>query len=119
VKAIVKLIVIALLANALWRVGSVYASYYKFKDAVTDAAMEEGISEDDLRQKIADLATTYDLPLKSDAITVRQDVHHTSIQGSFTKPIAVVPGFDYAWPFDMNVDAYIVAAPTPRGNLLK
>ena len=33
-KTLLKLVIVALLANALWRIGSAYATFYKFTDAV-------------------------------------------------------------------------------------
>jgi hypothetical protein len=119
VKTILKLIVVALLANALWRVGTAYASFYKFKDSIFDAAMQPGSTEEDLKQKIVELAATYDLPLKPDALTVDRDVHRTAVQASFTKPVAILPGYDYPWPFTVDIDAYVIAPPTRRGDLIK
>jgi hypothetical protein len=119
VKAIFKLIVIALLANALWRVGSAYTTFYKFKDSVYAAAMQEGSTEGELRQKIVELASTYDLPLADEDLTVTHDPHHTAVEGSYKAPVAILPGYDYPWPFHVDVDAYPIAPPTRRGDLLK
>ena len=118
-KIILKLILVAVLANALWRVGSAYATFYKFKDSVTATAAGEPGTEDELRQRIAELAATYDLPLKADDITVTRDPHHTAVEGSYKKPVTLFPGFDYQWPFSVDVDAYVIAPPTRRGDLIK
>ena len=107
-KSILRLIVVALIANALWHVGSALSSYYKFKDSVHAAAMEKGKSEDDLRQKIAELASTYDMPVTGDMITIQSQEHHTIVEASFTSPISVLPGYQYPWPFSMTVDAYTI-----------
>ena len=111
-KAILKLIVVVLIANALWRIGSAYTSFYKFKDSVRAAAMDEGKSEDDLRQKIVELASTYDVPLTAEAITIRREPHHTAVEGSYTTPVAVLPGYEYQWPFSLDIDAYPITPPT-------
>jgi hypothetical protein len=119
VKTLVKLIVVALFANALWRVGSTYATFYKFKDSVTEAATQEGTAEDDLRRKIVELARTYDVPLTAPAITITREAQHTSVQASYTKPVAVLPGYEYPWPFTVDIDAYPIVTPTRRGDLIK
>jgi hypothetical protein len=119
VKTIIKLIVVAILANALWRVGTAYTAFYKFKDAVTDAASLGESTEEELRQKIVELASTYDLPLTAEDVTVTRDVHHTAIRGSYTQGIAMFPGFEYQWPFNIDLDAYPIAPPTRRGDLIK
>ena len=104
-KTLLKLIVVALIANALWRTGSAYATFYKFKDAVSEAAIQEGNTEEDLKQKIVELAQTYDLPLTASALAVSR--------------VAILPGYEYPWPFTVDIDAYPIAAPTRRGDLLK
>ena len=118
-KTILKLVVVALFANAVWRVGGAYATFYKFKDSVTAAAGDETRTEEEFRQKVADLASTYGVPLKIDDITVTRDPHHTAVQGSYKQPVAVLPGYDYQWPFTVDIDAYVIAPPTRRGDLIK
>ena len=118
-KVLVKLIIVVLLANGLWRVGSAYMTFYRFKDSVTAAASETNGTEEELRQKVAELATTYDLPLTADDITVTRAPNHTSVQGSFKKAVMLVPGFDYEWPFSVEIDAYPIVPPTRRGDLIK
>ena len=118
-KTLIKLIVVALLANALWRVGTAYTAFYRFKDSVTEAATLGEGTEEELRQKIAELASTHDLPLTPDDITVTREVHHTSVRGSFKKPVYVLPGVEYQWPFNVDVDAYPITQPIRRGDLIK
>jgi hypothetical protein len=108
VKAFLKLIVVALIANALWHVGSALIPYYKFKDSVHEAAMVTERTENDLRQKIVELASTYDLPVTADMVTIRSQEHHTIVEASFTQPISVLPGYQFPWPFRMTVDAYVM-----------
>jgi hypothetical protein len=111
VKAILKLIVVVLIANAIWRVGSAYTSFYKFKDAVYAAAMDQGKSEDDLREKILELASAYDVPLTAESITIRRETRHTVVESSYITPVALLPGYEYQWPFSLDVDAYVIALP--------
>ena len=118
-KTLFKLVVVALMANAIWRVGVAYSSFYKFKDSVYAAAMQEGLTDEQLRQKIVELASTYDVPLTADGITLQREQNHTVVLGSYSTPVAVLPGYDYQWPFDVNVDAYVVAPPTRRNDLVK
>ena len=118
-KTILKLIVVAILANALWHVGTAYAAFYKFKDSVTEAASQGESTEEELRQKIVELASTYDVPVRADDLTVVREVHHTSIHGSYKQGVAMFPGFEYQWPFSLDLDAYPIAPPTRRGDLIK
>ena len=115
IKAIVKLAVVVLAANAIWRAGSAYVSFYKFQDAVKDVAVHSrGLSDDQMKEKVIELAAAYDEPLSAEAVTVRRDEHHTFVDGSYTKPVALLPGYEYAWPFSLNVDGFVIV-PTKLG----
>lgn len=104
-KLLLKLAVVALLANAAWRVGSSYVSFYKFKDAVAEEA-QFGVdkSVDQLRERVVGLAQQFDLPVDGDALTIAKGDQRTRIAGSYTKRIEVVPGFKYPWAFSWDVE---------------
>jgi hypothetical protein len=104
-KLFVKLAVVALLANAAYRIGMEYLTYVKFRDAVRDAATYKTNDDDDLRKKIMDLAGDYDIPLSQDAITIRREDRQVMVDGSYHKPIEVVPTFRYDWPFTWSIQA--------------
>ena len=117
IKGIVKLALIVLIANAIWRAGSAYTSYYRFQDAVKDMAVHsQGLSDDQVKEKVIELAATYDEPLAAEAVTVRRDEHHTFVDGSYTKPVALLPGYEYRWPFSLNVDGFVIV-PVKLGDL--
>ena len=98
-----------------WHIASAYISYYKFKDAVNEQAIHSASrSESQLRDKVIELAATYDEPVDPDAITIRRDDEHTIVQTSYLKPVAVFPGYEYQWPFSVNVDAFVVLPASPN-----
>ena len=45
-KVLLKLAIVALLANATWHVWGVYAAHFKFKDAVQSASQYSGARSD-------------------------------------------------------------------------
>jgi hypothetical protein len=111
-KLLVKLAVAAFIANAVWRIGSVYMQFYRFTDAVTQTAQfgTERVPSD-LPQRIAELASQYDVPLSATDITVqRDDRNHTLIDGLYTRPVYLAPGYEYLWPFTLHVDVLNVGA---------
>src|SRR5262245_9097575 len=103
-KMVVKLAIVALLANAVYRVGSEYLSYVKFRDGIRDAAMFKTADDDELRKRIMELSGDYDIPLEEDALTIERDDRKVAITGSYRKPIEVVPGVPYEWPFSWSMD---------------
>jgi hypothetical protein len=119
VKTVLKLIVVVLMINALWRLGAAYVSFYEFKDSVRLAAMAQGQSDDILRQKILELASTYGVPLAEDDIAIRRDQHHTYVETSYKAVVAVLPGYKYEWPFKVDVDAYVIVPPDESRDLAR
>ena len=117
IKAIIKLVIVALLANAIWRIGSAYVSYYRFKDSVSELALHsKGKTLDELKGRVLELAVSYDEPIDADAVSVRRDDPHVIIEGLYKKPVLLAPGYEYAWPFTLNVDE-MVMSPVKLGDL--
>jgi hypothetical protein len=109
IKFLVKLAIVALLANAAWRVGSAYASYYKFKDAVQETTVYGPDKTDaQLRARIMELATEFDLAIAEDSFTIRRELNHTIVDGTFVQPVEVVPRYKYPWAFTWHVDSLTV-----------
>jgi len=105
IKLILKLAVVALIANCTWRVGSAYVSHYKFQDSVEQAALFRGSKTDDvLRRRIFELASDFDIPVTEDQVTLTTSEHHTVVDGGYTRIIELAPGFTYPWEFTFHVD---------------
>jgi hypothetical protein len=106
-KLIVKLAIVALVANACWHVMSAYASYYKFKDAVAQTTLfgnDKTIEQ--LRARVVTLAAEYDLPVGEDDFSLRREARRTIVDGSYTRPIELAPGFSRPWEFRFRVETY-------------
>jgi hypothetical protein len=117
IRLILKLALVALIANAVWRVGSVYAEYYKFKDAVQETTQYAADkTDDDLRARIMELASEYDLPIDDGDFTLSHSGDHTITNGAFTRPIELLPSYRYPWPFSWHTDTFKIAGavPSPR-----
>ncbi len=109
IKLIVKLAIVALVANATFQLGSAYMSFYRFKDSVQEAAQFGGRkSEAELQQRVLDLASQYSIPIDEADFTVRRQEPHTYINGSYKKTVQLFPGYPYDWPFTFNVDVFTV-----------
>ena len=105
IRTILKLAVVALLANATWHVFGAYAPYYKFKDAVQFAAQNRGrISDDELQQKVLDLAGQFEVPLTAAGVTVSRANGSTIVDASYVQPVDLLPGYTYPWAFKMHLD---------------
>ncbi len=114
-KLLFKLAITALIANAAFQLGTEYLTHYKFRDSVREAAMFRAGSDDELRQRVVETAASYSIPLKEDGFTIRRDSGQAFIQGSYTKPIELVPGFPYGWRFNWEIEAIVSDVPLVPG----
>jgi hypothetical protein len=108
IKFVVKLAIVALIANATWRVGSAYATHYRFTDAVQATTQFRAQKTDEqIHARILELASQYDIPVTDESLTVRRAANgHTIVDGAYAKPIDLAPGFTYRWPFTLHVDTF-------------
>jgi hypothetical protein len=107
IRLLIKLAIAALVVNAAVRVGSAYTSFYRFKDSVSETVQYGHLKSDEaLRQRVGELARTYDVPLTGEDITVERRNSHTLVTGSYKKAIEVVPGYRYEWPFTLDIDIF-------------
>ena len=105
IRLIIRLAVAAVIANATWHIGSAYMSHYRFKDAVKEAALfQTAKSDDQLKQRVLELASQFDVPLVEDNVTVRRDNGHTFVDGSYTRMIEFVPTLRQRFAFDVHID---------------
>lgn len=107
VKLLIKLAVVALIANASYRIGSEYLTYIKFRDDVRDAATFKTQNDDELSALILQLGEKYDLPVDPAAIRIARTQRQVSINGSYEKPIEVVPSYFYPWTFSWSIEANV------------
>jgi hypothetical protein len=108
-KVLLKLAIVALLANMTWHVLGVYSAHFKFKDAVQSASQYNAEkSADGLRLRILELAAQYDVPVTDANFTLSRVGDHTIADGSYTRPVELAPGFSYPWTFTWHVDTFTV-----------
>lgn len=110
-KLLIKLAVVAFIANAAWRLGLEYMTHYRFSDSVQQVAIVSGQSDGQLRQHVLELAASYDVPLTDEGLTIRTEYSRRFINGSYVKPIAILPGYDRNWSFTFAVESYVI---TPK-----
>jgi hypothetical protein len=106
-KRLIQLAVVALLANAAYRIGSEYLTFIKFRDDVRDAAMYKASNDEELVARIMQLAAEYDVPLEESALTLNRQERQVRVAGSYDKPIEVAPRYFRPWHFAWEIDATV------------
>jgi hypothetical protein len=115
IKLLIKLAIVALVANAAWHVMAAYTSYYKFKDAVQQTTQfGNDKSVEQIKSRVLSLASDYDLPIGEDDVTVKREQLHTIVDGSYTKTLDLLPGYSRPWTFEFHTDTFSEAPLTGR-----
>jgi hypothetical protein len=103
-KTVIKLVIVLLILNATYRVGSAYWTHYRFQDSIQEAAQfAERASPEDLRAKILELAATLRVPIDPDNLTVTRGNRRIDIDGSYFRNLELVPRYKRRWDFTIHV----------------
>ena len=103
----IRLAVLLLIANALYRFVPVYLHHYQFKDAVAEAArFSRDRSDAELVDRVMLLAERYQIPLDREAVQVTRDKQTTSINLAYQAMIEWVPTYKRPMPFTVSVDSW-------------
>jgi hypothetical protein len=105
IRTLLKLAVVALLANAAWHLFGAYSPNYKLQDGIQYAAQNRGqMSDDTLKEKILEIAAQFDVPVSAADVSVSREDSHTRVDLSYVRPVDLAPGFRYPWPLSIHVD---------------
>jgi hypothetical protein len=104
VRTLLKLAVVALVANATWHLFQIYSPHYKLKDAVQYTSQYRAdLTDEALRDKILELGVQYDVPIGEDDVKVTHDTFQTTVDISYVRTIEVAPRFTRRWPLSIHV----------------
>jgi hypothetical protein len=111
-KAIVKLVIAALVVHACWKSSIVVWRFYKLKDGAQNAALFAGTrSEAEIQDRVIEIAHELDVPIDPDKLSVRKVPSHTYIKGVYVDKIEIVPGYFYPWAFTLDLDVLTLGNP--------
>ena len=115
-KTVIKLVIAALIVNAAYRSGSAFLKYYQFKDETQQMILfGQGQSVSQLTRQILDEASTREVPLDEEGVTVTREGARTVAAVAYTESIELFPRYFYPVEFSFNAEAYGVSgAPGPR-----
>jgi hypothetical protein len=108
-KTLIKLVIAALVVHATWRAGTVYFRYYQFKDGVQQTAQFAGTrSENELHNRVLELARELRVPLEADRLRVRREDNRTLIDATYDERLELFPRYFYPWQLRVNVAAFTI-----------
>ena len=108
-KALIKLVIAALVVHATWRAGDAYLRYYRFKDGLQQTAQFSlGRSENEVHTQAVELAKRNGVPIDPEDIAVTRKDNHTLIDASYEERIELLPRYYYPYRFKLTVDAFTI-----------
>ncbi len=106
VRTIIKLLIVAVLLNAVARCGVVAMAYFRFQDeAQQTLVFGARLSPEALSKEILVRAKDHEVPLRpADLKVVRQGIR-TVADVAYVQPVELFPSYIYALPLSFRVDA--------------
>lgn len=100
-----RLLVLAVVVHAGVRIVPAFWQYVTFKDAVVEAATYVGRqTPEQVRARIAKLASEYGVPVTEDDIAVTRDNEITHVSTAWTAQLEYLPTRFYPYDFIVDVD---------------
>jgi hypothetical protein len=113
IRTLLKLAVVALVANTTWHLFLIYSPHYKLRDAVQYTSQFRGdMTDEALRDKILSLAVQYELPIGEDEVRVTHDDFQTTVEIAYVQTVEIVPRVTRRWPLSMKVQTLNSRKPT-------
>ena len=115
-KTILKLLIVAAIANAAVRAGMVYWEHYQLEDQAQQLVLFGWRqTPDQIHKEILDFAARTGVPLESEELTVERDGIETTATATYLRPIEVLPSYFYTAEMAFDVEGRnVTAVPTPR-----
>jgi hypothetical protein len=112
IRTVLKVALLALVANAMWHLFGAFSPQYKFQDGVEYAAhYRTDMSDDLLREKILDLASQFEVPVTAADVAITHRGRQGTVDLSYVRPVELAPGLVYRVPFSVHVDTIAIKPP--------
>jgi hypothetical protein len=104
IKTLVKLLIVALVLNALYRVGTAYWTHYQFEDSVQQLAQfADRATPEELRAKVLEQAGTFEVPLDPENLAVTRGNRRVEVDATYFRDLELVPRYKRHWDFKIHV----------------
>ena len=115
IKTVIKLLIVAAVLNALYRMGETAWHYYALRDEAQQlVTFGSGTSTTELQNRILAKAEELDIPLEPANLEVVRDGKKTFVYASYTQPVKLVPTYEYPVDLAFSVEATVVEVVTPK-----
>jgi hypothetical protein len=104
IKTLVKLILVLLVLNAVYRVGTAYWTHYQFEDSVQQLAQfSDRATPEEVRTKVLEQAATLGVPLDPENLTITRGNRRVEVDATYFRDLELVPRYKRHWDFKIHV----------------
>jgi hypothetical protein len=109
IKTAVKLLIVAALLNALYRVGVVAWDYFRLRDEAEQVILfGNRMTTEELHRRIMTKAEELQVPIDPMDLDVRRDGNRTFVFGAYTEDVEFFPNVVYPVDLSFSVDNFAV-----------
>ncbi len=99
-------------AYAAYQVFPVYMAYFKFKDAIQEAAQtSQGKSEHQVMAQVLEKAAELQLPVTEPQISFRRDSQRAFLGVEYETELNLLPKYTVRWKFTPQADVFLYKPP--------
>ena len=114
-RALFRIAILLLVANALFRFVPPYWHHNQFESALKDRSQRWGQPNDEeVMQHVLAAAEANSVPITRDHVTVRRQTEHILVDVEYALPIEWFPSFKRDWEFKTHINAWRLEPPKPR-----
>jgi hypothetical protein len=104
IRTLIKLVVVLVVLNVLYRFGDAYWDHYQFEDSVQQMAQfSENATADDVRAKVLALAQSQNIPITTENLTVTRVPRRIEVDGVYVRELTLFPSYVKPWEFKLHV----------------
>jgi hypothetical protein len=131
VKTLIKIVIALIVIHGAFRIGSAYWNFYRFEDALQQAAQfGERRSDKQICDEAMTTAANYGIPIAASALSVRRGsappfnceegqappqggaltplpLGHMLVEGVYVEKVQLLPGYVYPWEFKPSVNVLV------------
>jgi hypothetical protein len=107
-RRLVNLLLLVLIANAVWRTAPVFYAYFVYREQVAETARWSGGRPDrETRQILLEMARRSNIPMLDENLVVTRQGQRLLIDARYVQKLEIVPLYFYDYEFTISVDTLL------------
>jgi hypothetical protein len=106
---LIRFAIVALVLYGTWQTAAAQWDFFKFRDAVRALVLFGGDEGDDaLRTRIVAEGSKVGIQVEPARVSIRSAADHTYVDVAYTRPVQLLPWYEYKWSFEFKAESWRV-----------